>query len=680
MTKQVIIDFETRSEADLKKVGAVKYAQHPTTEAYCMAYKFDAEPTKLWTPKDPFPLEIVRAARHTETTFVAHNAGFEQAIFEHNFRVFDIKKLNLPPERWRCTAAKAAAHALPRAMEGAALVLGLPIQKNMDGNRLVKKFMKPTRKWLNWVERGCDPASEPAKWHSDELELWAIHDYCITDVEVTYALDRALPNLIDEEQAAWVLNQYQNQRGIQVDHSTVVKIISMMKHHSARLQKRVAQLTDGEVTSALQRDALINWMNQNRGTGDPSKNLMFDLRAATVSDNLANNPHLPKKTRELLEIRQTLSKTSTKKYPAIVLRTCADGRVKDLSMYHGASTGREAGTGLQLQNLPKGKVKNTALAIECIEMCETGADVQWIEALYGDPMEVFSSCVRGMVQATPGWQLFAADYSAIEARVLAWYADWAIGLERFRKGLDPYVYMAADIYGVSLATITAAMRQLGKTAELGCGYQMGAPKFHKTCMDWGVRDAKGEPISLELATKAVKAYRESHGPIVRSWGLTEKAAIYVVQNPTKRVKLNKCIWGMDKGFLWCKLPSGRKLSYYGPTVRNEPAPWGQLMPKLYHWGVDPNTKRWVNSATYGGRLVENLIQGIARDICVSGMLKADKAGYKFLFMVHDEVVAERQKPNGTVQEFSKLITTLPEWAKGLPITAGGWAGPRYKKG
>lgn len=360
-------------------------------------------------------------------------------------------------------------------------------------------------------------------------------------------------------------------------------------------------------------------------------------------------------------------------------RAGADGRVRDLAMYHGASTGRESGTGLQLQNLPKGKIKNTTAAID--RVVSTG-DMEYIEAVYGDPMAVFSACIRGMVTASPGFNLYAADYNAIEARVLAWIAGDEPALEVFRKDRDPYIRMASGIYGIPYETILKGvlagdayyilLRQLGKTAELGCGYQMGGPKFFKTCIDWGVKG-----VDLDLAIKAVRAYRELHGPITKLWPRMEKLAIKAVRQPGKAFVANRVAWGMSNNFLWCKLPSGRKLRYYGPTIKQEPAPWGEMRPKLYHWYVNSMTKKWELGPTYGGLLVENIVQATSRDLTMGAALAMKEAGYRYLFQVHDELVGESKK--GNVTEFEKILTTLPPWAKGLPIVAKGWSGKRYKK-
>ena len=207
-----------------------------------------------------------------------------------------------------------------------------------------------------------------------------------------------------------------------------------------------------------------------------------------------------------------------------------------------------------------------------------------------------------------------------------------------------------------------------------CGYQMGADRFYQTCIEWGVPD-----VTEDLAKLAVKVYRESHAKVVRAWGLAERAATEAVIKKGTTIRVLKCSWLYDGSFLWCELPSGRRLAFKSPSVRMVKTPWGDSVRKLYYWSVDSKTKKWKEQGSYGGHLVENLCQSIARDITVSGILNISNAGYRYLFQCHDEIISEKELGTGSVEEFVKLMTATPPWAKGLPIAAEGWAGPRYKK-
>lgn len=672
------LDYETQSEANLKKKGGYEYALHHSTDILCAAFKIGNDKTRLWVPKEePPPSDLFDVMRDPGIQFRAHNAFFEQCItslvFFMKYFGYSLKEALalMPPERWYCTAAKAAACALPRGLEGAALAIRLPIQKNMEGNRLMKKYMKPRPVWNKWKIDGgkvYDKAlcswfdiDEPQKYYDDEFELWDVQDYCVTDVGVMKLLDEALPDLSEEEYKTWVINQKMNFRGVAIDTKLAKKIVTFNTEEVSNLQKRLEVITGGDVTSATQTAKLLNYLQ-----GD----IDIDNMQADTLRNVLKTEELTPNTIEIIDIRLATSMTSNKKYSTMLERSKSDGRVRDLALYHGASTGRESGRGLQVHNLPKGKIKDTYQAVETIHDCNTLED---LKLYYSSPSKVFSSCIRSTITASEGYELFAADYNAIEARVVMWLANHDGGLNLFRQDKDPYIKMASRIFGRPEDTITPGERFLGKTAVLGCGYQMGAPRFYETCIEWGVPD-----VTKPLAKKAVEIYRDTHKPVVFLWANYEKAAIKAVRDRV-RVRINKVVWYVKGKFLWCELPSGRRLAFYGPKVKNEPTPWGEIRPKLYYWKVDSKTKQWVHRATYGGHLTENICQAISRDITVNGIKNIEKAGYHYLFQVHDEIIAERLEHNGSLEEYIKLITDLPKWAKGLPVKADGWVGPRYKK-
>lgn len=579
-----------------------------------------------------------------------------------------MQKINLPPNRWACTAAKAAAVAIPRNLENAAKVMQLSLKKDTDnGGRLIKKYMKPTPKWKKWNEGGR-VGPEPKKWYDDEIELWQIYEYCKRDVEVEFELDEALPDLSEYERNVWLLNQEMNLRGVQVDLHAVKKIHAMIRAENKRLQKQVKKITKGKLDSTAKLAKVLKWLKKE-GVKLPN------MQAKTIEEAVKSGK-IKGDALKVLRIRQFTSRTSNKKYDAFLTRAGNDGRIRDLSLYHGASTGRESGTGVQPHNFPKGKIKNTDEVISIIK--EDFADRQFLRLAYGNIYELFSSSLRGMFTASANYKIIAADFNAIECRVLNWFAGNKTVLDDFEKGRDPYVRTASKIFGFDVSNLDPESdrfkicRFVGKTAELGLGYQMGDKKFLKTCIDWG-----SKAVDAKLAKKAVKAYRESHQPVTQLWSNIERAAVKAVREPGKRISVNKTTWFFENKFLWCQLPSGRKLAYFGPTIKMEKTPWGDMMPKLHHWGVDPVSKKWVNRPTYGGKLTENICQATARDIMVNGALKARAKGYYYLFNVHDEIICEHQNPD--MKEFQKILTTLPKWANGLPVKAGAWVGPRYKK-
>jgi len=294
---------------------------------------------------------------------------------------------------------------------------------------------------------------------------------------------------------------------------------------------------------------------------------------------------------------------------------------------------------------------------------------------YGDSMAALSSVLRSCIISSEGKELFVADYNAIEARMAFWLADHTKGIEAFALGHDLYKEMAAKIYRKKIEDVTEAERQLGKTAILGCQYGMGPTKFHLTCNNAGI------VIDEKLADLAVKIYRDVHSPIVQVWNDTERAAIAAVKSiGLKSYSAGKVKWFMEGEFLYAELPSKRRIAYYKPVIKFVATPWGEKRAALHHMAVDPLTKSWWEVKANRGLLFENCTQAISRDIMMYASLEIEKAGYKILLSVHDELISEKEIGRGSLQEYIDLLCKLPAWAKGLPLKASGWVGTRYKKG
>ncbi len=325
---------------------------------------------------------------------------------------------------------------------------------------------------------------------------------------------------------------------------------------------------------------------------------------------------------------------------------------------------------MQPQNFPRGVIKNTGSAAQVLE---TG-DLEWVRMLYGDPMQVFSSCLRSMIIPTEGKEFVCADYATIEVRVLFWLAGHEDGLKMFREDQDIYIHMAADIYGRSLASILnpSPERSLGKSAVLGCGFGMGHNKFVDTCL------AQGQNVSENLGKRAVTAYRETHKKIPEFWRALEQAAINATKRHNQAFKVGHLLWYTSYGFLWCLLPNGRKLAYYNPHLKTEETSWGDPRLVLYHWGVNSLTKKWEPQKTWGGTLAENVTQAVARDLMAEGMLRADDRNYDVVLSAHDELLAEQERGR-PLKEFEDLMAEIPNWANGCPVKATGWVGERYRK-
>lgn len=661
---KMTFDYETRSEIDIKKIGASLYARHPSTEPMCFSYSINKDEPKLWRMGDKAPNDFIKFLNNPKNIIGAHNAGFEYLITKFVLPKFlDVPKVHI--ERFRCTAAKAAACSLPRKLEKACEVLDLTEKKDMVGHRLMLKHTKPRTAWKDWDNAGR-LWQEPKKYFDDEIEREIIYKYCIQDVKAEIALDERLPDLSPYEQEVWTLNQKMNFRGIQIDIETVKKIIKMIELTVIKSHEKVKQITKGKVDSALQVQKLLKYL---QSIGYNFENLKAPtVKLALASEDISDDIY------ELLNARQIASKTSTKKFYAMVQKAHTDNRVRDLTMYHGANTGRESGTGLQIQNLAKGNIKDTDKAIEFIKENE----LEDIELYYAKPMDLFSSCIRGMITASPGHELFVSDYNAIECRIVNWLAGHESVIQTFRE-FDvsgdiekcPYRIMASRILGKPVKNITDGERFLGKTAELGCGYQMGDSRFYQTCIEWGVPD-----VTKKLAKKAVQVYRDTHQPVKQLWFNYENAAIQAVTTK-KKVTVNRCSFHCSEGFLWITLPSGRRLAYYRPSIKMEMTPWNERRPKLYYWYMDQN--KWVKGASYGGLLTENICQATARDVAVNGTKLASNGGFKYMFQVHDEVISEAVKGEKNLKEYNDYLSRVPTWAIGLPIRVGGWNGFRYKK-
>lgn len=676
-----ILDYETRSEADLKRVGAYEYARHPSTRILCAAFRFGTRTTLRQAPVHVFSpgmnsirgqipaLEkLVSQLYSPETFLVAHNAFFEQVItrFVLTQYVRDLRVKTLPPERWICTASQAAALALPRKLADAGRALHLPVQKDQDGHRLMLKMSKPRK----------PTRDNPAKWHNRVSDLKRLIEYCVRDVETETELFLNTPELTPPERKLWCLDQKMNWRGFQVDRTLVGKIEKMIVQESERFTAETQRITGGEIQSINQRNAVLEWIRK-RGLG------LADLRAKTVQDTL-NGDLKPGKARDLLELRSWASKTSTAKYAAFMARSGTDSRVRDphvrdsrvrdsrirdFQVFHGASTGRFSGAGIQVQNFPRGTLANAPDVADFISSTEPDLDL--LRTVYGNPLDLFSSLLRACIQASPGKTLFGGDFAGIEVRVLFWLARHETGLDAVRTDRDLYRELATVIYGKPIAEVTKPEREVAKRAVLGCGFGMGHVKFEATCKNFG------QEVSPTLAQAAVAAYRTAHGPVPRLWYNLERAAIYAVEHPGKRIQINRTTWWVEKDFLFCELPSGRKIAYAGPEIHSKKTPWGESRPSLHHWDVLPGSRQWALNATYGGKLAENVTQATARDFMTDAMVRVEDAGYDLLLTVHDELLAERE--GGSEAEFNQLMSAVPVWGDGMPIRVETWSGLRYQK-
>lgn len=691
--RRVVLDFETRSACDLKKSGAYKYSLDPSTQPTCLAFKIRNDDEvyflNFWEINRPWA-DIPKRVKKTwselikyDYTFHCHNAFFETVIYK-NILVERYGWPDIPFDRFRCTAAKAAACALPRALEGAGAAMRLSTQKDRRGYAAMMATCKPTKAWNAWKKLQDDHAAgkrfsekkliqlfapEPPKFLEPRMnrDTWnTLYEYCKIDVITEELLDISLPDLTPSEQEIWFLNQKINWRGLRVDIPVAEKVVGILASESKNKLKELDSLTMGLVTKAGARKSILEFLKLE-GIELP------DIRAKTVDDFLKGGA-LSEDMRRLLEIRKALSKTSTKKYQSFIDRAGSDHRVRDILLYHGASTGRDTGTGIQPQNFPRGAIRidkdRPYSAIENVTDCDT----ELLKLLYGDHLSlVFSSILRNMILPSEGCDLYVADFSKIEVAVLWWLADNKPGLKVLNLGQDPYKYMASANTGKKYEDIAddGDARQLGKAQVLGCGFGMGWEKFQATAYD-----QYRLKLTESQSRAAVTRYREANQAVPNLWKDYERAAIMAIEDGIA-VKIGKCKFFCQNKFLWVKLPSGRKLAYREPRVSWRETDYGPRK-TIEFFGLAPSKKELRLERTWGGTLTENIVQAVARDLMKNGEVALEKRGYKVLLTVHDEIISEREQ--GSVDEFTKIMCNRPVWADtSLPLDAKGWTGSRYRK-
>lgn len=719
------MDFETQSECDLKKAGAYEYSMHPTTRVLCLAFKIPSnskvplfdfyQMQKEWRefPR-VFRCQWLQWIKESPYVFSAHNSFFETCIY-NNVLVRRLGWPEIPVYKRRCTAAKAAAMAIPRNLADAGAVMRLPTQKDFEGHQVMLKLCKPTSAWKQWTEvkkliasgRRVGPKKqkiadkpEPLKFYMPKTspeEFAKLYHYCKIDVIAEELLDEKLPDLNPFEQKLWFIDQKINLRGIRVDMEVVNKISKVMEAESRTMNNELDILTMGLVSSGNARNAILDFLTIE-GLEMP------DLRAKTVEDFLTNGK-ASGDAKKILEIRRALSKSSTAKYATFQRRAASDGRVRDILLYHGASTGRWGGVGIQPQNFPRGIIKDIFEAIHRIKTCS----LDELKLLYGENlMPLFSSVLRGMFVSSSDSIMHVQDWNAIECRITFWLAGHEEGLQMFRDGRDPYKEMAMDIYVKQLLDITDDERQVGKAAVLGCGFQMGERKFITSA--WDVYRAR---VTKEVSRIAVKAYRKKHYPVTEMWNNYNEAAILAVENPSKKYRVGKVKFYIESDFLKIELPSTRKLAYAYPkiemgTVAKMKEKDGEIfyVSNLYDFKaalqrgakkvdsfkskrltymavnhkakkIDCEIPKWTREKTYGGKLTENIVQAVARDLLAAAIVEADREGFQVLMHSHDEMVAESLN---SIKDLKEVMEALPPWAEGLPLKASGWSGDRYRKG
>jgi DNA polymerase len=629
------LDFETRSRADLKKVGAAKYAADPSTEVLCFSQASDDGTVRTGLFPKLMPLGI----DNPNVLIVAHNAAFEMAICRHIMTPRHGWP-EIPLERWRCTMAKCQAHALPGKLEHAARALKLRNQKDLVGHKLMQRLTKP--------KRGEFPELTP------EL-LERLGEYCAQDVATERELDNRIPDLSNREQQIWFLDQVINGRGIGVDRAMLEQCEQHIAEELRRLNHRLAEISNGAITTP-------NQVARLKAFCASSGIVLASLDKPALDQALAGE--LPDQVREVLEIRQAAAHSSAKKVTALLQMAGAGDRTRGCFRYYGAATGRWSGAGCQPQNLKR--------------LNGLDVDKALVELRDGKPtLELIGQSIRLMFLASPGCRFLGADLSMIEPRVLAWLAGDATSLQVFRDydagaGPDPYIAEYAGAFRVSPEKVDDQQRGLGKITVLALGYAGGSGALMRTAGKYGLE------LSEDTANDLKAKYRQNHPKIVDFWGALNQAAIDAVWAPGKvfHVGEHLAFKRVDR-FLYLRLPSSRKLVY----------PFPKLIGGLFDQRA-VSFKDSINGqfkdcrdgrGAYGGLFAENVTQAVARDLLCEGMVRLERANYPIVLHCHDEAVAEVAEDFGTVEEFEALMTTTPVWAPDLPIACKGWSAKRYQK-
>lgn len=635
MTPIVSVDFETRSAVDLRKTGVYVYANDASTDVWCMAYAFDDEEPKVWVPGDPIDEDL-------ETHIVeggrlrAWNAQFERIIWN----TIMVSRYNWPrtkAQQWHCTMAAASAAGLPRSLGQAAAVLGVDEQKDKTGQSLMMRMARPRKTNDDGTHVWWDQADKVQK----------LIDYCVQDVRTEVSIAERLPDLDDSERQVYLLDQRINDRGLLLDRELLEKVRTLASSSREGIDAEIRRLTRDEVRGATQGMALVSWLNK------------YGVRTNSVDKqsvaSLLSNDALHPVIRRVLELRQDGAKSSTAKLDAMEYAAGDDGRMRGLLVYHGAATGRWSGKLVQPQNFPRPAKKNDEIEA-IIGKLKADEDV----SDHGAGTVIASDLLRSMLIASPGHRLMFADYNAIEARVLAWMAGQADLVSTFANGGDVYRDMAGVVFNKKADEIgkESDERQLGKSLVLGCGFGMSGKRF-----------AEFAKVDMDLALRAVAAYREKNHRIVAFWKETE----------ARYLELGR--WAINRGddYMCVPLPSGRRLTYRNPRIVQRETPWGEMRDTLQVDTLNSVTRQWVSQLVWGGLGVENLVQATARDLMAGAMMRLELSGFAVVCSVHDEIICEVPAGDKTLAEMIELMTDVPAWAKGCPVSAEGKEGERYRK-
>ena len=639
------IDIETYSDVDLTKCGVYAYSDSPNFEILLFAYAFDEESTQIvdLACGEQLPERVLGALGDPAITKAAFNAQFERTCISQYLG------RRLSPSGWQCTAVQSAMLALPLSLDSVGEVLNIQRKKLKEGADLVRFFSMPCKPTKS---NGCRTRNRP----EDAPEKWErFKTYCIRDVDAEREIRQKLWKfpIPESEMELYRMDQEINDRGILVDRQLVENAVLCDNQYRQIVTARAYELTG--LSNPNSPAQIKVWLAEHGVEAEKlDKKTVKGLISETDGEVL-----------EVLKLRLLMAKTSVKKYEAIERSVCSDGRVHGLLQFYGANrTGRWAGRLVQVQNLPQNHISDLELARNLVKEQR----FEDLDLLYDSTPEVLSELIRTAFVPKPGCRFIVADFSAIEARVLAWFAGEQWRLDTFAEGGDIYCASASKMFGVPVVKhgVNGHLRQKGKIAELALGYggavgaltSMGA-------LEMGLQEEELQPL--------VSQWRNSNPHIIKFWWDVDAAAVKAVKERTE-VAMGKLCFTYRSGILFVTLPSGRKLSYIKPRITQNR--FGRE--SLSYEGVG-ESKKWMRIETYGPKLVENIVQATARDLLAQAMLRLRNKGFEIVMHIHDEAVLEVPEGVSGVEEICQIMSEQPDWAAGLPLRADGYACAFYKK-
>lgn len=647
--KKLSCDIETFSDVDLIRCGVYKYADSPNFEMLLFAYAVDDGDVHIIdiAGGEELPEEIIQVIKSDTVVKTAYNAQFERVCLSRYLKLPEGEYLN--PQSWYCTAVQAAELALPLSLADVGSVLGLERQKMTEGKELIKYFCvpcKPTKSNGNRTRNR--PCHDINKWET-------FKKYCMRDVDVERQIADKLKMypISDEEHRLYVLDQIINDRGVLVDCELAKQAVKLNSIQSAVAVEQAYMITGLENPNSVTQ--LKQWLKENGVEIESmSKKAVKSLADETDGD-----------VSKMLKLRLLMAKTSVKKYEAVIRSVCSDNRVHGMMRFCGANrTGRWSGNILQPQNLPQNHLPDLTLARDIVK----DGDFEMLDMMFGNVPNVLSELIRTVLIPKPNHRFIVADFSAIEARVLAWIAGEQWRIDTFKNGGDIYCASASKMFKVPVEKngVNGELRQKGKISELACGYggSVGALK-NMGAVEMGVQENELQGL--------INDWRNANPHIVRFWYEVGNAAMKAIKEKTT-VPLGKLVFAYERGILFIRLPSGRRLSYIKPRIGTNRFGGDSIT----YMGIN-SAKKWDRLETFGGKLTENIVQGTARDLLANALINAANAGYDTVFHVHDEIICEVPNGYGSVDELCRLMCIKPEWADGLPLNADGFECEYYKK-